>query len=194
MAFNEGFNFRATLAYVTDPSDTQFVDGLVTYPQTANGVTFGWGVANLQVRDRNAGVDARLAGHHRIDTTLVTQFQVDLPAAGDYILRWAMGDNSYPGGPMYYRLFDNTTVLYTSSGYSGAGVSTASSDRWIDATGVERTSAADWVSNNASATFTFATTTLLFEIAHASANPQSTPIGHLQIVLVEDTLMGQMVY
>lgn len=82
----EGFNFRSTLAYVTDPSDTQFCEENFTYPKTAGGVTFGWTVRTNNDRNRSTGVDARLAGIVYTSNNGSSQrtFRVDLDNATDH--------------------------------------------------------------------------------------------------------------
>lgn len=182
MAFDEGFNFRSTLAYVTDPSDTQFVNHTKTYSTTSGGVTFGWEYSYfVTIRDRDAGVDARLAGHNRVDVNVVHPFRVDLPSAGDYEITLAMGDQGYPSGPMYYRIVDDTSVLYTSPGYaSDTGPSTGAGGRFFDAADTLHTSAANWVSNQVPVTYTFASTIFRLEIGKAGT-VGSTGLCHLRI-------------
>lgn len=175
MAFDEGFNFRSTLGFVTDPTDTQFVDGTLTYPQTAGGVTFGWiSISNVVTRDRNSGVDARLAGIHRTSGGPQV-FQVDLPATGQYEVRVAVGDANYPDTGINYALFDNTTQVFSFS-----NLSTSAGGHFLDATGVERTSVADWISNNAAVTYNFASTVLQLQIDIGFAG-----VSHLRIVQVD---------
>src|SRR3990167_6684343 len=93
MAWDKGFDFRNTSAYVTDPADHTYVLHTETYPTTRNGVTFGWSAGTIDSRDRDSGIDARLAG---INFGAATgTFRVDLPATGDYDVRIASGDASF---------------------------------------------------------------------------------------------------
>lgn len=182
--WKEGFNFRDTLAYCTDPTDSQilcYTSGVgcdSPYPTTAGGVTFGaTNNTGDNKRDRDNAVDCRLAGISFQENNAVTQniVQVDLPAAGNYKFRLAMGDPT--GGDVNYRaqVYDNTTLLATINDASCA------SGAFVDATGVERTSAADWVSNNAEATYTFATTTAFVKWGHGDGSTSgNTFMSHFQ--------------
>ena len=40
--WQQGFDFRATSTYVTDPPTSTYVLASTAYPTTVNGVTFGW--------------------------------------------------------------------------------------------------------------------------------------------------------
>jgi hypothetical protein len=176
--FNEGFNFRSTLAYVTDPADTQFVDDYDTYPQTNNGVTYGWSDAIGNVRDRSTGVDARLAGSNWYSSCCSDEyFQVDLPSAGTYYVRLAIG--AYDGASeVDVDICDNTTVKATIT--TGWATDTTGADYVLDATDVERSSSADWVTNNAAAQITFSTTT--FRLYFRDTDDASgNRIRHIQI-------------
>jgi hypothetical protein len=71
---------------------------------------------------------------------------------------------------------DNTTdkIVLT-------GMATAAAAEFYDATGVKRTSAADWVSNNAASTQTFSTTTLKVVLNPGGAVGNQHPIVHFSI-------------
>lgn len=187
-AWTEGFNFRDTSAYCTDPADTQGAyspdnnggtSNDTIYATTAGGVTFGFSstpdVDNR--RDRDSGVDCRLAannGHTNGDATPL-RFRVDLPSTGTYRIRLAIGNTSGTSDDPIVKILDNVTVKNTIS-FSG----TMSSGHFLDAGGNDRTSAADWVSNNASIDVTFASTTFWLEIGGTSSTGY-TNIAHLNI-------------
>ena len=177
MAFKEGFNFRATVGYVTDPADTQFVAGTDTYPTTANGVTFGWSSVTGNTRDRNSGIDARLAGIVFSPNAAGPQitFRVDLDSAVEHEITLAVGDATSQQDNVYCDLQDNTTSFRT------IDESPVPSQDFVDATDVVRTSAADWVSNNAVETRTFTSTILRAVIGHPSASEGSSVMAHLSI-------------
>src|SRR5581483_4227258 len=60
--WQQGFDFRATSTYVTDPPTSTYVLAGTSYPTSRNGATFGWAnTALVQSRDRNTMVDPRLA-------------------------------------------------------------------------------------------------------------------------------------
>src|SRR5262245_51825396 len=105
MAWVKGLNFRNSAGFVTDAADDTYVietspgsGNGEAYPVTRNGVTFGYTTANsnVQVRDRNSGNNAKLAGmHFPAGESPVNKVRVDLTAAGQYNVRLAMGDPSY---------------------------------------------------------------------------------------------------
>jgi hypothetical protein len=169
MAYPQGIAFRSTLAFVTDGTNdnAELNPGSgVTYPRTtAQGNTVGWEavLSGIQVRNRNAGNDARLAGAHWSDSVGVVDFRFDLPAAGNYNVRVAMGEANY-ARDSNCELRDTTTVLATlTSGTTSAG------QRFKDATNVERTNAT-WPGSNASAAATFATTICRFRMGSATTS------------------------
>lgn len=167
MAFPQGIDFRGSLGFVTDPTNCFGIfgpnSGSGIYPQTTTqGNTVGW-VTNVGVSsqaDRSAAVDARLAGINYVLTTINDDFRIDLPSTGSYTLSAAWGDQAFGQTGMTTQFKDNTTVLSTpvSAGAPGA-------NQYYDAGGTLRTSDTDWVNNNASVTFSFATTTFLTNIA-----------------------------
>src|SRR5512146_2756768 len=103
---SKGFNFRSTVDYVTDPTNTVYVArASYVYPTAVtcggDSITLGWDSAtSLQAVNRNAqtGDGARLAGCVSLIANTATRYlRVDLPAAGDYKVRLAIGDYSYAG-------------------------------------------------------------------------------------------------
>src|SRR5271167_623539 len=57
-AWQQGFDFRNTSTFVTDPAGDTGVLPTTAYPTKSNGVTFGWVNTSLvQARDRNAALD-----------------------------------------------------------------------------------------------------------------------------------------
>lgn len=87
-----GFNFRATSGYVTDPANTTYSIG-DTYPQTRNGITFGWtgSPAAPTTRNRSTTVNAKVAGINFAAAASPLTFRIDLPAAGSYDIGCALG-------------------------------------------------------------------------------------------------------
>jgi len=114
MAWDKGFNFRGTSGYVTDGANETYVLLGDAYPVTRNGVTFGW-LSAPSSGDRDSTIDRRLAGinYTANDGASQRDFQIDLPAAGDYIISLALGDHGFTQTYQYWRLLDNTTVLAT---------------------------------------------------------------------------------
>lgn len=179
---NFGFNFRATLGFVTDPANTTFVDSNQNfsggiYPQTVSGVTFGWisTQAHIDARDANSGVDARLAGCALALDTTDTDFRVDLPSTGSYNITIGITQQGTSRTNPFLTIFDNTTSLFTVS-LSG----TLATPHVLDANGTEHNSAALWVSNNTPKQGTFASTIFKCRIHNASGG-DFTPLAHIFI-------------
>lgn len=175
-------NFRATSGFVTDQAGETFSLG-EQYPVTRGGLTFGW-ATNLtaNARDRNSGIDRRLAGLMQLANSLgtTTTFRLDLPnGPGTYTVRLALGDDA-ANQDIRVRVRDGTggTVLATIQD------STLSASEWFDATGVRRTSAALWVANNASTNLTFTANHLILEIGAHPSGLGSSVISHLFVQAV----------
>lgn len=152
--FRQGVYCRATDNQV-DPADYDGeISGTVNYPRTsAQGNTIGWEVVGtlLQTRDRTGPTDVRLKGVIFIANNGTTaDYRIDLPAAGKYNIRAALGDATFSQSNCKVEFRDGTTVFATPQN----NVSTTAG-QWHDATGVIRTSEADWVANNAILTYTF---------------------------------------
>ena len=112
MSFDIGINFRATSGYVTDGANETYCLGDV-YPTTRGGVTFGWD-ASLSggTRDRNSGLDRRLAGINYIAAASGQFFRIDLPSSGSADVHIAAGDAG-AGTVKAWDLQDNTTTFKT---------------------------------------------------------------------------------
>ena len=178
MAWDKGFNFRDTAAYVTDGTNETYALEFAkeSYPTTRNGVTFGWEQATFDDVNRDSTVDRRLAGIvyvHNDGAATQANFRVDLPATGDYTITLALGDTGFAQNAQYWQLKDTTTALATINDTNGTAA-----DNYDDATGVNRTEA-NWPSQNATITETFTTTILRSLIGTPSAAGNSTTIAHL---------------
>lgn len=151
---NYGFNFRASSGYVTDPAGTTYI--LVqAYPQTRNGITFGWtsSTGALNSRDRSTGVNARVAGIMFPDS--VGTFRVDLPAAGTYNIGCAIGDAAFDQGNQYIEIFDGAASLWSMQTSVGPGA-----NQFYDVNGNLLTSDSDWFTNQTFKQLTFSGTIL----------------------------------
>jgi len=177
MAWDKGFNFRQTSGFVTDPADHTYVLYGDAYPVTRNGVTFGFTGAQAfgGDRDRNAGIDPRIAGLC-LDIFEELVFRVDLPGPGNYQITFAGGDASNPGR-FIGDFKDGATTLFS--------LNLNTEDNFIDANGTFL-STTDWPTLNTprlismeGSTLTVVLNTLdvVNEIAHlfisqvASGNP-----------------------
>ena len=94
-SWQQGFDFRNTKNFVTDPSGSTYVLPGTVYPTTVNGVTFGWTKNSTTGRGRNASLDPRLAGVNFANNGSPATFYVDLPLPGTYDLSLALGDAGY---------------------------------------------------------------------------------------------------
>lgn len=174
------FDFRDTSAFVTDPSsDTLFpqgctyvrvtdngADGDFPYPITRNlngsglQTTFGTTCPSSDNRrDRNAltGDQAVMAGMSFANNNAASknEFRLLLPSSGAYNVRMAIGDYSNTRSNQKILIVDSDhiTVLKTITAAS------VTATHFVDATGTDRTSPSDWVTNNQATSVTFSGTT-----------------------------------
>ncbi len=171
MPFDAGINFRSTAGFVTDGTNETYCTSSDFYPTVRGSFTFGWVASGGHVdeRDRNAGVDRRLAGIN-FDSVATEYFRLDLPSTGNYNIHLALGDDS-GGNPVEWLLQDTTTLLHTYTGTPGAG-------NFQDATGAVLSDAAWPASEAALVAVTFATTQLRLVVNGASNNV----VAHLRAV------------
>ncbi len=175
--WQQGFNFRATAGYVSDPSNTTHVLATTAYPTKVGGVTFGWlSVQRVASRDRSTQVDPRLAGVDYANNGAPATFEVDLPAAGTYNLSLAMGDDGY--GQCWtqcqVQFLDGSTVLATVSGGSlpAGSFYDARTKTWT---------AAAWPGSNLTQQVTLTGTKLTVVVGSSVNSGDLTPIAFLGI-------------
>ncbi len=177
MAYPQGINFRATLAFVTDGASEAFeiTSGVVNYPHTsAQGNNIGWETVNLlDVRDRNSGVDVRLAGINFLPNPGTSDYRLDLSATGNWDINLAAGDYTYAQGPIKIEVFDTAASL----GVLVNGT-TSGGQRWFDAKGTEL-DATTWPSSNVAQNVTFATTICRVRVGGAAS--LSSVIAHVKL-------------
>ncbi len=175
--WQQGFDFRNTSTYITDPSGDTYVLSTNAYPTQRNGVTFGWVKTSLvQARDRSTKVDPRLAGINYVNNGSPATFNVDLPAAGSYNLTLAMGDEGYQECYIQCQVqfLDGSTVLATvSHGMTNAGY-------FYDAEG-KNWSAAAWPGSNLSQQVTLTGSRLTVVVGTSKATGDLTPIAFLGV-------------
>lgn len=183
MGFPLSLNFRSTTAFKTPEgagenaviSSPEASSGNgITYPTSVSGVNMGWGTGNVATRDLSTTPSVEFAGSHFNESNGTEDFRIDLPAAGSYTIRLASG--YYSGGFLTkVELFDDTTSL----GVLCNGT-TSGSDKFLDATGVEYSSAA-WPAGNTSVTKTFSTTVCKIRVGNGSTTTGF--LAHLEIAL-----------
>jgi hypothetical protein len=178
------FNFRNTSGYCTDGANATYalcINGAVTgdaYPVTRNSVTFGFDPSvftDCRTDQEVANCDKLAGRHFRNNNGTQTTFRVDLPNAGTYRIRLALGDNWYSRSNLTVQVYDNATLKRTVS------CASTTPGQFCDATGTVRANAATWISANAAVEDTFATTTFFLKIGTASASSDETAIAHLSI-------------
>lgn len=164
-----GFACRANAAFVTDLAPNTYLLGGTSgdnYPVTRNGITFGWdvdGATFTQGRDRDSGIDVRFAGTvFSVDVATPAPVRIDLPSSGGWTIRVALGDATYARTNLHLSLKDDNTEFATVVG------DTSGANQYIDATAVNRTSPADWVSNNVALSHTFTSTILRLVLGNGS--------------------------
>lgn len=191
MPFDAQINFRSTSGYVTDGTGQTYCIA-EAYPVSRNSLTFGWstGGAFLLGADRitSSPASPELSGMNYINASaLAGNFQLDLPA-GTYQVRMALGDHfAQTGMQAAIYNFPGSTLLATVISGSDSGA-----DQYYDATGVLRTSAADWKTNNAAAVVTVTGTGLVIRIADSSAGGVGyTALAHLHVTSVTSSSGGQ---
>lgn len=174
-AFNAGFDFRATAGYVTDVAPNTYVLASDTYPTSRGGFTFGWeSTTGLDSRDRSTGVDSRLAGiNFKPNSDTVTDtFRVDLPLAGTYNIRLALGDGTTSAQTNYVVVKDTSTALITFAPIAtGGNFADAAGNLW---------SPANWPANNVAVSEAFATTILRIVIG-GTVDSLSSCIAYLAV-------------
>lgn len=144
MTLPAGFNFRNTGAYISDVSPDDYVTsgndgGPDLYPKTyPNGLTAGWETlpGGVDGRNRTTTQGARLAGLQFSGTGSLV-FRVDLPAAGQYNVQGAWGDQTY-ATTITAQILDNASNVKTIASAS----STGAGNSFFDATGAIVTAAA----------------------------------------------------
>jgi hypothetical protein len=155
MTLPTGVDFRQDSTFVTDPTNCFPMVVLSGSPTgTINGINYAWTPDRSAISfvNRSTGVDPRLAGCAYISPSgTTTTLTFTLPATGTYAISAAFGDQ-FGSETVNFDLLDNGTSFQNVSGSTGAA------NHWFDATGVLRTSSADWVSNNAPNNHTFTST------------------------------------
>ena len=181
-------NLRATSGYVTDGANQYpFVNSPAAsgYPTgtTVNGASVNMGIVSgtgaMETRDRSTGVDTRLAGLYFRAHSAVEQpvLRIDLPAAGNYEIHLAIGDQANPMSGYRVEILDGSTSLAVLTGSTSTG-------QFADTTNVVRTSPSDWVANQVGQTFAFATTTLNIKFCTGSADGGTSGLATVGIMSV----------
>jgi len=172
--WQQGFDFRATAGFVTDPANTTHVLATTAYPSTVGGVTFGWvNTGLIQSRDRSTTVDPRLAGINYVRNGSPGTFYVNLPSAGTYNVSLALGDEGYTQcwTLCQVQFLDGSTVLGTVTGNPLiANFDDAKGNNWT---------AAAWPGSNVALPVTLSGTRLTVIVGTNNPSSDVTPIAYL---------------
>jgi uncharacterized membrane protein len=181
--WQQGFDFRNTATYVTDPTGDTYVLPTTAYPTMSDGVTLGWLKTSLvQGRDRSKSVDPRLAGINFANNGSPATFYVNLPSAGTYNLSLALGDAGWPECSVQCQVqfLDGSTVLYT------LDVGPVNLGYFYDAKG-NKWSAAMWPSDNLSQQVTLTGTRLTMVVGTNKATGDFTTVAFLGVAQVSSS-------
>jgi len=181
-----GVNFRQAEAFVAgaDPAPNIWSNfATVTGGGSAaysGAQQFGWtdtSASGIGVANRNSGNDHRLAGIVFAPSTATPanfEYRVDT-GAGTFQLTLALGDAASTNGPHKIEVFDgaNTTAVFsiTTGGTTATG-------QFYDASNTLRTSAAAWISGNATAPVTITSSYLRIRIGGSSGQ---TTLAHFRL-------------
>ncbi|MGA8877277.1 MAG: hypothetical protein WB555_17195 [Candidatus Korobacteraceae bacterium] len=178
--WQQGFDFRGTTNFVTDPPGDTPVIQTTSYPTTGDLTTYGWSyTANISALNRSSQVDPRLAGINYITNGIPVPFYVDLPAPGTYNLSLAMGDDAYQ------QCFNQCLIQFWDGDNLLASVSGGETNQgyFYDAQG-NNWSAAQWPTNNVSRQVTLAGTQLTMTIGTILHDGYITPVAYLGVTQV----------
>lgn len=184
MAFDMGFDFRNTSAFVTDPS--YGVPVLAeTFPHTytagnGNSINAGWDVATSPA-DRSSTNDPRIAGINFAGTNLVRTFTIDLgsgsaPGSGTYTIDMAVGDAASAQDDEA-TVFDNVTALIT------LPRTLVNIGHFIDATLTDVTASSSWTGTTVSKTFASTTAKITLNPSGGSGGNTLTTLAHFRLTL-----------
>ena len=176
-SWQQGFDFRNTAGFVTDPPGDTYVLPSTAYPTEGSGVTYGWvNTLSPQGRDRTSSQDPRLAGINFVANGAPATFYVDLPSAGTYNVSLAMGDAGYEQCWVQCQIqfLDGSTVLGTLT----KGLT--NENYFYDAQG-NNWSAAQWPANNLTQQFTLSGTRLIVVVGTSHSTGDFTPIAFLGV-------------
>ena len=178
--WQQGFDFRASAQFITDPPGATDVIFSTFYPTKGTLTTYGWSyTANFVTRDRNNAIDPRLAGVNYVTNGTPAAFYVDLPAPGTYNLSLAMGDAGYPECSVQCQVqfVDGDNVLATVTG------GPLNFGYFYDAQGNNWSTAA-WPNNNVSLPVTLTGTQLTVLVGTNQHTGDATPLAYMGVTQV----------
>lgn len=190
-AWDKGFNFRQTAGGVVDgPNETYVYGGASSYPQTRNGVTFGYASGSSGMVSRDVSRDRRFVGTHRLNSVSFApgyDFRIDLPAAGLYALH--LGGTDSANQALYYEVLDTASSLYQSplhtwSGGNARVVCDANGTLHGDAAGADNNGIVAWSANSTPKLFQFATNICIVRMKYNDQTSHVTQLSHMRLVQI----------
>ena len=178
--WQQGFDFRNTSTFVTDPAGDVGVFPTTPYPTQGSGVTYGWANTSLvQGRDRIATEDPRLAGVNFATNGTPATFKVQLPSAGTYNVSVALGDAGYLSCWVgcQVQFYDGSTLLATVTRVSDG-------QNYFDDARSNNWSAAAWPSSNLQQQVTLAGSLLTVVVGTNQNTGDDTPLAFLGVAQV----------
>ena len=179
-AWQQGFDFRVSLGFVTDPPGDNYAPATALYPTMGTLTNYGWSYqAVVDGRDRNSHIDPRLAGINYANNGSPAAFYVDLPSPGTYNVSVAMGDAGYAqcGTQCQVQFLDGANLL---ASVTGGPTNVA---YFYDAQG-NNWSAEDWPTKNVSQQVTLAGTQLTVLVGTNQNTGDITPIAFVGVTQV----------
>ncbi len=172
-----GINFRASAGFVTDGPGQTYCLGTDAYPTPRGGYVFGWETPVLvDARDRNSGVDPRLAGMvYRPNGGGVSTFRLDV-SPDMYRFGLATGDG-YGGNIQdnYLDIKDNTNtpslITFDPLTTGATSFGDAAGNIWTNTS---------WAANNSLVDINLSTGILRITISSSSGSFSST-IAHIYL-------------
>lgn len=176
-----GINCRSTSGYVTDSAGYVYNLGHLdtNHPDLVRGSdAFGYTtIYGDSARNRDSALDVRIAGLHQRPNSDAAQnvLRIDLFATGKFKCRAAFGDgDSGNTQNQYFQVYDNTTLLFSSSAISTHGT-------MADANGTTHTYA-NWPANNTLQTgLTFSSGICIVKYGGATVGTDNSTLAHFYI-------------
>lgn len=157
-------NFRSTVGYRSDDGADAYIEtGANAYPYPSGlGYDVGWESpsGSFTYENNSTGGDPRTGGAVRAPAWTVNNYRIELPSSGDYDISLALGTLATSPAAVYSELYDNTTKFGSTIGLD----TSVSNGSFYDASGVERTSSASWVTDEVRVSRTFTSTTFKLKV------------------------------
>lgn len=179
----KGFNFRSTSGYVSDGAGETYVLG-ETSSTTRDGATWIWSACADCKRDRDSGIDRRLAGFNgKTNDGTQSSWTLTLSQTGTYTVCIAMGDASFD--QIYQRadIYDDSTLKFSIVDTNGT-----TGGSFTDTTGTTYSAATFFANWTCQTGVEFASTTFKIMLGATSAQANQSTLSHVYIELEADAV------